>query len=100
MKNYNEMMKLLEQFESKVFKEWTAGVSKKIETHMKKALLIRKADRLLEMNFNHVLVMILLEIRYMKRMGLANIPQKALDFSDLEEDLWVTRRRTELRTSH
>lgn len=89
MNNYKEMMKLLEAFEVKLFKEWSSGVSKKITTHMNKALLVRKDNQLLEMNFNHVLVMILLEIRYMKRMGLSNIPEKAVQFSELEENLWV-----------
>ncbi|XP_055624142.1 dynein beta chain, ciliary-like isoform X3 [Toxorhynchites rutilus septentrionalis] len=91
MKNYHEMMKYLDTFEATLFKEWSSGVSKKISTHMGKALLIRNDKQLLEMNFNQTLVMILLEIRYMKRMGLSNIPDKALNFSDLEEALWQAR---------
>lgn len=89
IKNYQEMMRHLDTFESTLFKEWSSGVSKKISSHMGKALLIRNKNQLLEMNFKHALVMILLEIRYMKRMGLANIPDKALHFSDLEEAIWV-----------
>ncbi|KAL1403957.1 hypothetical protein pipiens_005505 [Culex pipiens pipiens] len=91
MKNFQEMMRHLDTFESKLFKEWSSGVPKKISTHMNKALLVRKDDQLLEMNFNHVLVMLLLEISYMKRMGLANIPEKAKEFSALEEALWQAR---------
>ncbi|XP_001843519.2 dynein beta chain, ciliary isoform X3 [Culex quinquefasciatus] len=91
MKNFQEMMRHLDTFENKLFKEWSSGVPKKISTHMNKALLVRKDDQLLEMNFNHVLVMLLLEISYMKRMGLANIPEKAKEFSALEEALWQAR---------
>ncbi|EDS32929.1 dynein heavy chain [Culex quinquefasciatus] len=91
MKNFQEMMRHLDTFENKLFKEWSSGVPKKISTHMNKALLVRKDDQLLEMNFNYVLVMLLLEISYMKRMGLANIPEKAKEFSALEEALWQAR---------
>ncbi|XP_058455827.1 dynein beta chain, ciliary-like isoform X2 [Malaya genurostris] len=93
MKNYREMMQHLEAFEGKLFRQWSSTVAQTIVTHMGKALLIRNEDKggLLEMNFNQALVMILLEIRYMKRMGLLNIPEKALNFSDLEEVLWQAR---------
>ncbi|XP_055614548.1 dynein beta chain, ciliary, partial [Uranotaenia lowii] len=92
LNNYQEMMKQLDALEARIFKQWAADVAKHISTHMSKALLVRKPiNRLLEMNFNQALVLILMEISYMKKMELPNIPDKALQFSALEEDLWQAR---------
>ncbi|XP_058061407.1 LOW QUALITY PROTEIN: dynein beta chain, ciliary-like [Anopheles bellator] len=81
----------LAEFEQNLFTSWVADVTNHIEHFMSKSLLNRTQPRLLEMNFNQVLVTIMTEVRYLKCMGVMDIPEAALHYYAAGEALWAAR---------
>jgi hypothetical protein len=90
MTRFQEMCDLLDKFEASIFGEWQSKIPTVLENKISKSLLSVDAEKLIYQNFDEELVHALKEIKHLKLMDIENIPQVALDFFALSEQLWVS----------
>lgn len=78
---YNEMDKLLDNYEIKIYSSWTSGVSDVAKQNLSKPLVTREEEtKLISVNFDPQLIAVLREVKYMERAEnetLDSIPESA-----------------------
>ncbi len=89
MNRVKEMSQLLDGFEVEVFNKWKEEIPGKINSNMKKFLLCRTEDGLLQLNFDEVLVAALKETKLLKAIQKESIPDVALELYEISDALWV-----------
>lgn len=85
------MLDLLQNFEDRIFNEWTNNVPQTIENAMNEPLITRDDQNLIHMNFIQPLADALTEVKYLKSIEKEGIPEKVLELFDLNDELWDTR---------
>lgn len=85
------MLGLLQNFEDRIFDEWTKTVPQTILDGMSEHLITRDDKNLIHMNFVQPLSDTLTEVKYLKSIEKEGIPEKALELFDLNNELWNTR---------
>jgi dynein heavy chain, axonemal len=91
MARFEELCRLLEDFEKQIFTEWCGNIPPIIEENLSRSLLLASPEKVLSLNFVNELVVALKEIKHMKLMNLIDIPETALNFFALAEPLWQAR---------
>lgn len=90
----DEMKKILEDEQARIFEEWCKYVPDQIEKSMSKFQLIRiESDLLIDVNFDKEMEAILKEVRYMNLMEIPNIPEEAQKLFEGSEELMVTKQK-------
>ncbi|XP_032899964.1 dynein heavy chain 9, axonemal isoform X2 [Amblyraja radiata] len=75
---YQEMMELLDQYEAKLYVEWSKTVSQKSQYNLTQPLLKRDPEtKLISVNFEPQLVSVLREVRYLESQHAEKIPETA-----------------------
>lgn len=90
MEKLQEMCDLLNKLEIKVFDEWKAKVPGEINENMRKFLLKRGENGMLELNFDSTLVAALKEVKMLRAMKKIEIPDVAVELFEISNDLWVS----------
>ena len=74
---YKEMVGLLNRYEENLFRSWTASVERKMEEGLKRPLLVRNADKTLNVNFGSDTLCILNEVKHLiKEFPNREVPDK------------------------
>lgn len=81
-KRYDELMRLLGEFEEKRFAEWADAIPQEIEMNLKKTLIGQSPDKSLFLNFDQKLFAILREVYHLKVLEKENIPDVGLAFAE------------------
>lgn len=87
MELHDSLMKILTEFEQKVYGKWKKEIESKVSKSLKRTLLFRNDDKLLTNNFEDEWM--LAEIKLLKLMGMEDIPDAALQFVSREDEFWV-----------
>ncbi|UYV64230.1 DNAH9 [Cordylochernes scorpioides] len=79
-KKYQEMMTLLQNFDSEVYEEWVEGVEPILNEDLKLSLIIRSSeeDRKITINFSRRLQAVIKEVKYLRMLERADIPRCAM----------------------
>lgn len=86
IRRYEELMRLLREFEESVFNEWREKIPEQIVVNLQKSLIVRDENtRLLTLNFSPQLFAILKEVHYLKLMEKEEIPEVGTEFSSKSE---------------
>lgn len=85
-----EMIKLLDELDFKIFKQWTEQVPDEVNHNMKKFLIKRLEDGFLELNFDFALVEALKEVKNLQSMKREGIPDVAIELFENSNELWVS----------
>lgn len=88
-KRYDELMRLLGEFEEKTFAEWADGIPQEIEKNLKKSLMGQSPDKSLFLNFDQKLFAILREVYHLKVLEKENIPEVGLKFAE-NNDIYLS----------
>uniref|UniRef100_H2ZKA8 AAA+ ATPase domain-containing protein n=1 Tax=Ciona savignyi TaxID=51511 RepID=H2ZKA8_CIOSA len=81
-----QMVKLIKEYENKIFEQWTSGVEEACKFNLGQPLLKRNPDtQLISVNFDPQLVAVLREVRYMKYLNRLDIPDVALELYENHE---------------
>lgn len=88
LEKYNQMIEILETEGRELFAKWASTVDDQIiKSLMKMQLTRNETTMLLNNNFDPELEAILREVKYMKIIGIPNIPQLALDLYERNDEL-------------
>ncbi|GCB69230.1 hypothetical protein scyTo_0001016 [Scyliorhinus torazame] len=86
IQKYEEMMELLDQYEAKLYLEWTETVSEKSQYNLTQPLLKRDPEtKLISVNFDPQLVSVLREVKYLETRHTEKIPDTAAEIYALKE---------------
>lgn len=80
-KRCDELIRLLGEFEGKIFTEWADGIPQEIEKNLMKSLIGQLPDKSLFLNFDQKLFAILREVYHLKVLEKKNIPEIGLKFA-------------------
>ncbi|CAI2736889.1 unnamed protein product, partial [Dicrocoelium dendriticum] len=79
-KKYQQMLKLLQDYQSHLFEEWTSGVDATCTVNLSHPLLVRAPQsNMLRINFDPELVAVLREAKYFRILGEENLPNAAVE---------------------
>lgn len=87
------ILELLDDFQKQVYDSWISTIPAKITFLMKEPLLKQDSDNILSVNFNIALITALKNIKNIKFMKNIHIPDKILQFFNLEDYFWKYRMR-------
>ncbi|XP_065334425.1 dynein beta chain, ciliary-like [Cloeon dipterum] len=87
-KRYKNLVVTIDRFEEKLFQDWSEEVTHLSRDNLQQALLLRKLNKELALNFHPQLVSVLREVHYFMKLGLhEKIPAVALDIYARNETL-------------
>lgn len=84
---------LLDDFQKQVYDSWTSTLPSKLILLMKKPLITKDSNNILSVNFDIDLIIALKDIKNIKFMKDIQIPDKILQFFNLEDYFWKYRIR-------
>lgn len=87
IKKCDQMLSIVEQEEKRLLSSWFAKIPSQIAGHLAKMQLTRD-DHLLLLNFHPELEAIMKELRYMKMLGIENVPEEAQKFFNRNDELY------------
>lgn len=83
---HKNLIERLRRFEKDIFDKWTHNVDIQIEVNLMKPLLCHvENSKLITLNFDPQLSVILREVHYLRLMHKENIPQCGIAFSEEQE---------------
>ncbi|CAK8695850.1 unnamed protein product [Clavelina lepadiformis] len=81
-----QMVKLINEYEHKIYEQWTSGIEEKCKFNLSQPLLKRNpATLLISVNFDPQLVAVLREVRYLKYLERDDIPEVATNLYNIHE---------------
>ncbi|XP_056325895.1 dynein heavy chain 9, axonemal [Danio aesculapii] len=99
IQKYDELMRQLKQYSSKLYDIWTSSVAEKSQFNLNKPLISREPrSRLLSVNFSPQLVSVLREVKYLEARQAEIIPDAAAEIYSSRELLWQYVANLELTT--
>jgi dynein heavy chain len=85
-KKYNELVKLLDDYQAEVFGYWSSNIVDESESNLHKPLLCRDEKGLLKVNCDPKVVALLREVKYFNALTV-QVPQKAMDVYSKQDEL-------------
>lgn len=83
---YKNLIERLRRFEKDIFEKWAENVPNQIESNLMKPLLSRiENSKLITLNFDPQLSVILREVHYLRLMHKDNVPKCGIAFSEEQE---------------
>ncbi|CAH1116455.1 unnamed protein product [Phaedon cochleariae] len=89
-KNADQLMNLLDNKQKMIFEDWCKYVPHQIEESMSKFQIIKLPSKLISVNFDKELQAILREVKYMRLMEIADVPEEARKLFADSENLWAS----------
>ncbi|XP_078081541.1 dynein axonemal heavy chain 9 [Mustelus asterias] len=100
IQKYEEMMELLDQYEAKLYLEWTETVAEKSQYNLTQPLLKRDPEtKLISVNFDPQLVSVLREVKYLETRHTEKIPDTAAEIYAMKESYRQYAATLELTTN-
>uniref|UniRef100_UPI00398EA260 dynein axonemal heavy chain 11-like isoform X1 n=2 Tax=Pristiophorus japonicus TaxID=55135 RepID=UPI00398EA260 len=85
---YMEMLTLLDEYEEQIYLSWTSGVHKICQFNLHQSLIKRNLETgFLSVNFDHQLVAVLREVKYLQILNHSDIPDTAAAIFEKRETL-------------
>jgi dynein heavy chain, axonemal len=86
---FKEMCNLLTALETEIFLQWKEKAPDEINSSMKKCILKSIENGQIDINFDAALDAALKEVKLLKAMNQAGIPDVALELFEISKELWV-----------
>lgn len=87
------MSELLDDFEAQVYTSWFDKLPSEIKSCLKYQLLTQDLEKILHVNFDLLLIVALKDTQNIKLMNTHKIPDRVLQFFELEDIYWKYRLR-------
>uniref|UniRef100_A0A2K6EEB1 Dynein axonemal heavy chain 9 n=1 Tax=Propithecus coquereli TaxID=379532 RepID=A0A2K6EEB1_PROCO len=89
IQKYEDMLSLLEKYETRLYEDWCQTVSEKSQYNLSQPLLKRDPEtRQITVNFNPQLVSVLKEMSYLEPRAMKHIPETAATMFSSREFYW------------
>lgn len=87
MKKRDQMLSLIDHQENFLLSQWNSKIPSQIAAHLGK-LQLKRDDHLLVLNYHPELEAIMKELRYLKMLGIENIPEEAQALFTRNDELY------------